>query len=1049
MPAILTLDIDLLIERFSPEARTLLWVVTRAGEPTTEDMIGAVWGAAAAPLLSELCGAGLLVREGKGSYSFRELVAERVAAWMERHPSERSGRTEVEVWKAYGERYGEAFNALLRSGQREPALEAGRRGIRYLVRAHAFESLWGFAGVMVTSTNDPSLLGPVIADLQVVVGEVPAGEARWKLRTYLADALHQAGRPNQSLPLYALAAEEAEAAEHWMDVGWICQNWASAFMGVGQLERARETYLRSAEVSRRIGGPRIEIVASELEALRVEVKRGRAEDALPIIEEKLTEVRNWWARLEKGEGVPEVPNGESLARALKSCLDVATEANLQLKRWQAALDLQDEVWQVKRVLGESKHELARTRFNTYGPLIQLEKLGEAKAVLDSCLEIFREAGDVMREGMTLSALANVWYRLGDPLQSVALERRALALRERLPNPEHRATSHDYLAVYLYETGLVAEAPSHRLAALTYRIATGFALHVSLHNFAVDMLKAADRDQYLDLPRLVDILKNPAFASLRAFLGERSVAADKLQAAIDDLNEQIRASDSDLSFQDFGIQWPGWAWLRHTLRNSGLDPASARKLAKVDPCSSWVILAKPSELLQQHFDLQSQVLVLCAPVEVIQVDDIERVEKLFAENPRVDPGFALVMTADPDAGTRLAPILPDDRRYLFVRDEAFRTAPDPQAFLFNLLRDGLGRRRLFDFRLPAGEWQFFGREKELEALERDVLNGHCLGVFGLRKVGKTSLLRRMVDKFRKGDARRVVPVEVDLQTTSYLRRNLEGVAERIGAALDHALNRAQIQVPATPSHPLERLRAVATHVERALGTRVLLILDEYEVLLGGKRIPRSDGVALLTWLRGLAQEHPRGFSFVLVGRNQKLLAPARIDDADNPMYRFLRSVPIAGLVPEDCQRMVRALGGRLGLRFERDALDLFVQETGGHPALVRTLGDLVDVHIPMPERNPAIVHAAKVRDVLPRFSRAVDEDMRELVNAANDFDSRADDYLAHLAHDVPWIGGPPEARIDDALVGYGILHPDTHEFRIGHLLTWLRENYGSPARVAHG
>ena len=46
-------------------------------------------------------------------------------------------------------------------------------------------------------------------------------------------------------------------------------------------------------------------------------------------------------------------------------------------------------------------------------------------------------------------------------------------------------------------------------------------------------------------------------------------------------------------------------------------------------------------------------------------------------------------------------------------------------------------------------------------------------------------------------------------------------------------------------------------------------------------------------------------------------------------------------------------------------------------------------------------------------------------------------------------GTVEGRIDDALVDYGILHPDTHGFRIGRLLAWLRENYASPAKVAHG
>src|SRR5262249_22648459 len=150
-------------------------------------------------------------------------------------------------------------------GSRDAAVEMGRRGIRYLVRARAFESLWSFAGGVVTSTRDPALLGLVIADLESAAAEVPAGKAPWRTRTELADALRRAGRPDRALPLYAQAAEEAEAAAHWSDVGWICQNWANALGDVGQLDRARETYLRSAEAQRRAGRPRVLVVMSELE----------------------------------------------------------------------------------------------------------------------------------------------------------------------------------------------------------------------------------------------------------------------------------------------------------------------------------------------------------------------------------------------------------------------------------------------------------------------------------------------------------------------------------------------------------------------------------------------------------------------------------------------------------------------------------------------------------------------------------------------------------------------------------------------------------------
>ena len=140
-------------------------------------------------------------------------------------------------------------------------MEAGRRGISYLVRARAFDRLTSFASRVVISTRDPRLLGQVIAERS----KRPSSRSRragpaGSLRTYLADALRQGGRPDAALPFYEQAAAEAEAAEDWSDVGWICQNWANGLVNVGRLDDAKTTYLRSAEAEGRAGSPRVDVL---------------------------------------------------------------------------------------------------------------------------------------------------------------------------------------------------------------------------------------------------------------------------------------------------------------------------------------------------------------------------------------------------------------------------------------------------------------------------------------------------------------------------------------------------------------------------------------------------------------------------------------------------------------------------------------------------------------------------------------------------------------------------------------------------------------------
>jgi tetratricopeptide (TPR) repeat protein len=555
-------SVDLLIERAPPLARRLLWVVTLASEPVTEVLIRSIWSGQTleqasaedvppvppvGPLLAELRDAGLLAVEGGGdgtAYSFHELVRERAAARMEAHLEERGGRTAEQVWEAYGERYAAAFNALSESGKagaRVQAAEAGRRALSYLVRAGAFQHLGSFASGLVTGTRDSTLLRGVIAELGAVADQVPAGKDRWSVRTYLADALRMAGQPDQALPFYEQAAAEAEEAGAWRDVGAICQNWGNALGDIGSLDRARETYRRSADAKRKAGAPRVDVLGSELEALRIDIMQGGAEGVLPEIEKRLDEVRGWWQRHRSGEPVAEAPNRVLLGRALVGALDIADDANSALERWQACLDLIAESEEVERGLGEGEHELARTRANHYWPLLRLGRLDDAQRVLEGCLAVFAKVGDLSDQSRAITGLASVWKERGDIDQAVALERQALAISERLADPGHRSKSHINLASYLGMAGKAEEGAGHYLAALVYRVVTNNrqALLAPLHNIRVEMRRAAATGSRYDLPSLADLLGRPEFNPLRRFLADAGVSPPDLQPVIDQIIERAR------------------------------------------------------------------------------------------------------------------------------------------------------------------------------------------------------------------------------------------------------------------------------------------------------------------------------------------------------------------------------------------------------------------------------------------------------------------------------------------------------------------------------
>ena len=223
-------------------------------------------------------------------------------------------------------------------------------------------------------------------------------------------------------------------------------------------------------------------------------------------------------------------------------LEILLAARLALEHWPECLQLLEEIEATQESLGEGKHELARTRFNRYGPLLRLGHLDDAKRLLEDCLGVFREVDDLANQARALTALADLWDESGDSSQAVALERQALAVSNRLPALADRAISHGNLSNYLGRLGDLEGMAQQSLAAIAYDVTTNHRqdLAVRLENLAVDMRRAAAGGSRYELPRLPDLLARPEFTALKETLAAGGVDLVELQSTIDALVEQVRS-----------------------------------------------------------------------------------------------------------------------------------------------------------------------------------------------------------------------------------------------------------------------------------------------------------------------------------------------------------------------------------------------------------------------------------------------------------------------------------------------------------------------------
>ncbi len=171
--------------------------------------------------------------------------------------------------------------------------------------------------------------------------------------------------------------------------------------------------------------------------------------------------------------------------------------------------------------------------------MELGRLDEARQVLEECLRVFREVDDLTMQSNTLSALSNIWKERGDIEQAISLQRQALNVCNRLPDPGDRGISHLNLCNYLDKSGKIEEGAANHLAAGIYYLISGRHAHNWMGNLKIRIRRAAKSNQTYELPRIADLLSRPEFQALDQFLTQYGVDRDQLQGEIDRLVGQAR------------------------------------------------------------------------------------------------------------------------------------------------------------------------------------------------------------------------------------------------------------------------------------------------------------------------------------------------------------------------------------------------------------------------------------------------------------------------------------------------------------------------------
>lgn len=359
-----------------------------------------------------------------------------------------------------------------------------------------------------------------------------------------------------------------------------------------------------------------------------------------------------------------------------------------------------------------------------------------------------------------------------------------------------------------------------------------------------------------------------------------------------------------------------------------------------------LLANPTEYLYEQFNFNRELLVVFSPQEEFHTRSLDFVDKTIAEyGNRLDKFCVILISRDENIEKKIKEIQIQDKESRIIVPFSYGDfrglGNDVDALIIKRMKAFIYNRDLFAYDSPLKKDNyFFGRQRLIHHLYGKYQAGENSCIFGLRRIGKTSVLWALK---RFIESRSEAAILVDCSDPAFHQRSWNEALKLVCERLVSEYNVTEINLNnlyfdrKNASVSFEKvLKAVQSHLK---GTRLLIIFDELENItfdLSASEHWKSGQDYLLFWqtLRAIYQRHDGLFSFVLAGVNPKALEAPVVSGNDNPIYRFITPEYLDLFDNQETKEMVEIIGKYMGLTFDSEIYTYLVDNYGGHPFLTR-------------------------------------------------------------------------------------------------------------------
>lgn len=479
-------------------------------------------------------------------------------------------------------------------------------------------------------------------------------------------------------------------------------------------------------------------------------------------------------------------------------------------------------------------------------------------------------------------------------------------------------------------------------------------------------------------------------------------------------------DSNSAMHDRRIKFfkdvPAAGALDAALRSGESNPTPlffvSSKIDHLDIGGSSFALGRLGPEIERQFSLNGEIAFIFTSWTDFQrraynaiVDSLPDIASAVQERDTKKPArftpsrqLAVLVSPDPAAASKVEEWQNDNPTPL----QLIVLNPDPldvektRTDLLTSLREARGLRDLYSAQKPVSGENFFGRRNLLRDVSASIRGGENIAVLGLRRSGKTSIIKELKEKLAAqdiiitlGDFEHLNTMTVETvagSVVSSLQDDLRSIRDSKDARHSIWLGSGSDQETANMSLQTfsDRMKRLAS---RNPDLTFVLALDEIEHAAQMSQADPDSIRSLLGALRTIVQGSTN-VSLAFAGVATRLFENARLGSGgnfrDNPMFGQVKPFYLSSFERSETRDLLRILGRPMFLEWSEEAIDMVHDCTGGMPYFVRGLAssvrNAVRAGTEFSEFSLIQISADQVATVLPSWRDSAGHDWNELVDS---------------------------------------------------------------------